>query len=458
VWTEFRRGLRIALTALVLTAPGAEAESLTDALIDAYKNSNILDQYRAVLRQSDEGVALNLSRLRPVLDYLARGDYQDTSLIDGGYTSRIGLTASMLLWDFGATRLDVEASKEIVLATRELLRDFEQSILLSAVTAYLSVREQTQNVSLALNNVRVITEQLRAAQDRFEVGEVTRTDVAQAEARLARADSNLTVAQTNLEIAREDFVLAVGRAPGSLDPVPPAPRIPSNLSSAKSIARDRHPLVQQGQHNVRSTELASAALQRAIYPAFRGGLGIDRVFREGSNNDSTDGNAFVSLQGPIYSGGAISARYRQSVAISEEARSELNQTTIRVLNGVGAAWASLNGAEAAFRATVREVEAQQIAFEGVQEEARLGARTTLNVLDAEQDLLEARTSQVTARVIADRAVYELLSSLGLLTVDYLGLNVPTYDATAYYNAVKGAPATSTQGAALDRVLKSIARE
>lgn len=458
MWTEIRRGFQIALTVVALAAPAAEAETLTDALIDAYKNSNILDQYRAILRQSDEGVALNLSRLRPVLDYVADARYNDSSLVSGGYSSSVGLTASMLLWDFGASRLDVEASKEVVLATRELLRDFEQRVLLSAVTAYLSVREQTQNVALAENNVRVISEQLRAAQDRFEVGEVTRTDVAQAEARLARAQSNLTVSQTQLEIARENFVLAVGRAPGNLEPVPPAPRIPTNLGTAKSLARDRHPEIQQGQHNVRSTELASAALQRAVYPTFRGGLGVDRVFREGSGNDSTDGNVFVGLQGPIYSGGAISSRYRQSVANSEEARSELNQTTIRILNGVGAAWASLNGAEAAFRASVREVEAQQIAFEGVQEEARLGARTTLNVLDAEQDLLEARTSQVTARVVADRAVYELLSSLGLLTVDYLGLNVPTYDATAYYNAVKDAPATSTQGAALDRVLKSIARE
>ena len=294
--------------------------------------------------------------------------------------------------------------------------------------------------------------------DRFEVGEVTRTDVAQAEARLARAQSNLTVAQTNLEIAREDFTLAVGRPPGNLQPVPPPPRIPQSLANAKSLARDRHPQVLQGQHDVRSTELASAALQRAVYPTFQGGLGVDRVFREGSNNDSTDGNVFVGLRGPIYSGGAISSRYRQSVANSEQARAELNQSTIRILNGVGAAWASLNGAEAAFRASVREVEAQEIAFEGVQEEARLGARTTLDVLDSEQDLLEARTSRVTARVIADRAYYDLLRSVGLMTVDYLGLNVPTYDATAYYNAVKDAPATSTQGAALERVLKSIARE
>ena len=353
---------------------------------------------------------------------------------------------------------DVEASKEVVLATRELLRNFEQEVLLAAVATYLDVNEQTQNVALAQNNVRVITEQVRAAQDRFEVGEVTRTDVAQAEARLARAESNLTVAQTNLEIAREDFVLAIGRPPGNLEPVPPAPRLPGNLSAAKSLARERHPLVEQGQHNVRATELASAALQRAIYPQFRGGVGVDRVFREGSGNNSTDGNVFVGIQGPIYSGGAISSRYRQSVANSEEARSELNQTAIRVLNGVGAAWASRNGAESAFRASTREVEAQQIAFEGVQEEARLGARTTLDVLDSEQDLLEARTSRVRARVIADLAVYQLLSSIGLMTVDYLGLNVPTYDATAYYNAVKGAPATSTQGAALDRVLKSIARE
>lgn len=440
-----------------LTVSAAPAETLTDALIDAYRNSQILEQNRALLRVQDENVAQQLARLRPVLDYVADFGYADSTIINQGYTTSIGLTARMLLYDFGATRLDVEAAKETVLAAREALRDVEQIVLFSAVQAYLGVLLEQQNVSLAQNNVRVISEQLRAAEDRFQVGEVTRTDVAQAEARLARANSNLTVSQTNLAIAREQFVLAIGRPPGNLDPVPPPPPLPTALDQAKSVARDRHPTILQAQRNVRATELTTEALQRAIYPTFEGSIGVDRVWRENSQN-STDGNVFLGLRGPIYSGGAISARYRQAIATTEQARFTLNQTVLERLLDVGDAWATLNGARSVFVASQQEVQAQEIAFEGVSEEARLGARTTLDVLDSEQDLLDARTTLVRADIEEDRAVYALLSAVGLLTVDGLGLNVPTYDVTSYYNAVKDAPATSTQGAALDRVLNSIARE
>jgi outer membrane protein len=159
----------------------------------------------------------------------------------------------------------------------------------------------------------------------------------------------------------------------------------------------------------------------------------------------------------LYAGGRLSSIYRQALAGRDQARAGLHQTVAQIGQGVGAAWANLTAASASIEASDRQVRAAQTAFEGVREEARLGARTTLDVLDAEQDLLAARTNRVSAEATRVVQVYALLSAMGLLTADHLGLGIPTYDPAAYYNAVKDAPATSAQGRALDRVLEAIGK-
>ena len=208
----------------------ARAETLADALIAAYRNSNLLEQNQAILRAADEDVAQAVASLRPVVAFIADGQYgYSQTLLDSGITvsneglfANYSVTAQMTLFDFGRTQLAIEAAKEIVLATREALIAIEQQVLLAAVSAFVDVRLQQEIVSLRENNVRVIAEQLRAAQDRFEVGEITRTDVAQAEARLAEAEANLVLAQGDLAIARENYRAATGNYPGVLS-APPAP-------------------------------------------------------------------------------------------------------------------------------------------------------------------------------------------------------------------------------------------
>lgn len=182
--------------------------------------------------------------------------------------------------------------------------------------------------------------------------------------------------------------------------------------------------------------------------------GVGREWRDGGEN-STNTNIGLGLQGPIYQGGALSAFYRQSLARTEGARAALNQAVLVIRRQVGTEWAAVQAARAVIVASAEGVQANEIAFEGVQEQQRVGERTTLDVLDAEQELLDARTALLSANIQAAQSVYDLLRAMGLLTVDYLGLPVPTYDPTLYYNAVKDAPATSTQGARLDRVLESI---
>ena len=447
------RVMRAAVLTLGLVVAGLplRAETLADALIAAYRNSNLLERNRAVLRAADEDVAIALSSLRPVVTLDAAGTY--SNLRFDQLQASLALSAEITLYDFGRNRLAVDVQKETVLATREALVALEQQVLLDAVRAYVNVRLSGEIVSLRQSNERLITQELRAARDRFELGETTRTDVALAEARLATSRSDLIAAQGDLLVARENYRLAVGRYPGNLAPPPRAPRTARTLDEARGIASRTHPSIRQAQREVTVGELNMARAKAGLRPTVtaRASIGLD------DQNIGQSRSASIGLNQTLYAGGRLSAIYRQAFARRDQARAILLQTTAEVGQQVGEAWANLTVASASIEASDREIRAAQTAFDGVREEALLGARTTLDVLDAEQNLLSARTNRVSAEATRYVGVYQLLSSMGLLTVDHLGLGIPTYDPAAYYNAVKNAPATSAQGRKLDRVLKSIGR-
>jgi len=265
----------MSVSLIVGAALPVSAETLADALIAAYRNSNLLAQNQAVLRAADENVAEAVASLRPVVAFVADGQYgYSEELLDSGITvsaedlfANYSVTAQMTLFDFGRTQLAIEAAKETVLATREALISIEQQVLLSAVSAFVNVRLQQEIVSLRENNVRVIGEQLRAAQDRFEVGEVTRTDVAQAEARLAQARANLVVAQGDLAIARENYRAATGSYPGALSAPPAPPRTADTLDAARSVALRTHPSIRQAQREVKAAELNVARARANLKPS-----------------------------------------------------------------------------------------------------------------------------------------------------------------------------------------------
>lgn len=443
-----RAALALALAAAPLPAA---AETLADTLIAAYRNSNLLEQNRALLRAADEDVAQAVSLMRPVVEFSAGGSY--ASQRPDQLVGSLDLLAQLTLFDNGVNRLTVEAAKETVLATRQALVAREQQVLLSAVRAYVGVRLQEEILALRQANLRLVTQELRAAQDRFEVGEITRTDVALAEARLAASRSELVAAEGDLAIARENFLLAVGRAPGRLAAVPRLPRTADSIEAARRVAAQGHPLVRQAQHEVAAAQLGVARSKAGMGPTItaQAGIGVD------DGRGEPRRSASVAFSQRLYAGGRLSSVYRQALARRDAARARLHQTVAEVNLGVGEAWANLRVAEASIVASDRQIRAAQTAFEGVREEARLGARTTLDVLDAEQDLLTARTNRVSAEATRIVQVYALLAAMGLLTVDHLGLGIPTYDPAAYYNAVKQAPATSAEGRALDRVLEKIGK-
>lgn len=446
----------------------ASAENLADALASAYNNSGLLTQYRAVLRAADEDVAVAIAALRPVIGWSSSIEYSKARLktpsmffpaTSDGTSVTLGLGMEWTLWDGGASQMTVDAKKEAVLATREALVGVEQNVLLQAVDAYMSVRSASETVALRQNNVRVITEELRAAKDRFEVGEVTRTDVAQAEARLAAANSAFAQAQGDLVSAQEYYVEAVGRRPGALTPPPSVPATAKTMSEAKAIAVRNHPDVKQAQHEAAAADLAVAITRASTNPtvSLNSSLGIEENFD--STNFSKAGSVSLEAKGPIYSGGKISALMRQAVANRDSARAKLLVSTRSAERSVGAAFSNLKVARAARGAYDQQVRAATVAFRGVREEATLGARTTLDVLNAEQELLDAQASLISARNNEYVAAYALLEAMGLLTAEHLKLKVQRYDAAAYYNQVQNAPALmSKQGRQLDRVLQGLGKK
>lgn len=454
-----KRALWIAGLAAVTALP-VQADTLRHVMVDAYSNSNLLEQNRYLLRIQDEGVAQAVAQLRPVFSFVTslNRTYSSTSTS----TATASLVGEYLIYDGGARRLAIEAAEEMVLAAREQLVTLESQVLLDAVTAYMNVWRDLQVVGVRERNVRVIIQQLRAARDRFEVGEDTRTDVAQAEAQLATARSELAGAQGAFEISRELFNLAVGRYPGNLSGPGSIPNIPRSEAAAQTLARQQHPAIRALQHEVTAAELGIEQSRAGLRPqlSFDGSVTETFLNEASPSSEGTGATIGLTLTQPIYRGGQLLSLERQSRAQAAAVRFGLNQQVRLNLQAVGNAWALMNIAGAQIQAADQRISAAELAFAGVREEASLGARTTLDVLDAEQDVLDARISRIEAQTDLYLSSYQLLSASGLMTVSALNLNVPQYDPAAYADMFSNAPSrvNSPQGSQLDSMLESIGRD
>lgn len=470
---RFKSRLLGAATALVLATVQpltAAAETLADTLVSAYNNSGLLAQNRALLRAADEDVAQVVAGLRPIINWTADmsrrfGRTERRSAIPGVSTgirtnyATIGISLDLLLYDFGTTRLSAQAARESVLATRESLRDIEQQVLLRAVAAYLNVRRTAELVSVRQSNLRLLQEELRATRDRFEVGEVTRTDVALAEAQMASARAGLAAAQGDRRQAVEEFRNAVGRDPGALSPPAQLPRLSGDVAAAKGLAVRKHPDILGAQHLVAATDLSVRAAEADMKPkvSFSTSLSASEEVRGGDYERL--GSVGISVGGPIYQGGRLSSVVRKAMAQRDQQRAGLHLARLRVEQDVGNAYADLLAAQSSREARIEEVRAARVAFEGLREEAKLGARTTLDVLDAEQNLLDAQSGLIDAETSLYIAAYTVLETIGELTARDLRLDVQIYDPAAYYDLVKDAPVPiSPQGQKLDRVLRALGKQ
>jgi outer membrane protein len=303
-FSHFARCLAGSVTAtalLALSAP-AEAETLGNALVSAYKTSDLLDQNQALLRAADEDVAGAVSALRPVVAWILQSEWSDGGPQGEITTNQVGLSLDWTVYDFGRNRLGIDIARETVLATRQALVGIEQNVLLAAVQAYMDVRRAADQVGINENSVRVIGEELRAAQDRFEVGEITRTDVALAEARLAAGRAALAAAQGDLDVARASYKAAVGHLPDRIEGIPPTPALPGSMEEAQSIALRLHPTIRQAQHQAKVADLQieAAAAQR------RPTIGAELRTATDDEGDNS-GSASLQLSQTIYAGGRLSA-------------------------------------------------------------------------------------------------------------------------------------------------------
>lgn len=448
------------LMGAVSLAPGALwAESLTDALISAYRNSHLLEQNQAVLRAADEDVATAVGTLLPVVSFVARATYQKLDGFEGGlYSSSTGptLSVSLPLLDFGRNRLTIDSRNEAVQATRASLVNVEQQVLLDAASAYVNVSLQTELVAAQQSNVHLISEDLQAAKDRFDVGEVTKTDVALAEAQLASANASLAEAQGNLTIARERYNAAVGHYPTKLSALPKSPVAIKTLDEARAVALRGHPSLIQAQHQAKAADIGVNIARAQMRPSVDLTTTVTQPYSD-SGRGVAYGTVGVELDQTIYAGGRLSSAYRKAIQQQTQAHAAQLQTVVDVNESVGRAWTNIQVARASITANDEQIRAAQAAYDGVKQEAALGSRTTLDVLNAEQDLLSARASRLTAQANLYIGQYTLLSTMGMLTADKLHLGIPTFDPEAYYNVVKHAPATSSRGAKLDRILNTLGK-
>ncbi len=443
--------------ALPFAAP-AQADSLETALVQAYQNNPTLNSQRAVVRATDENVPVALSGYRPKVTINASGGEQSLSstaktsgivpgtptnyLTQSGYNAPYGAgaTISQTLYNGFQTANRTRAAESQVFAARETLRSTEQTVLLSAATAYMNLLRDSAILDLQRRNVEVLQEQLRQTRDRFNVGEVTRTDVAQSESSLAAGRSQVLSAQATYTASLATYRQVIGVDPGKLAPGTPVDRFsPTKVNDAIAIGSATHPTVTTAQYNVDVAEQTVKVAEGALAPtiSLQGNFQQNFMSPSGLNTyQSYTASVLGQLSVPIYQGGAEYATIRQAKETLGQKRIDLDTARDQARQNVVQSWGQLDAAKANIEATQAQVTSSEIALNGVREEARVGQRTTLDVLNAQQVLVNARVALVTAQHDRVVASYTLLASVGRLSPQVLGLAVPVYNPVVHYHQVR----------------------
>jgi outer membrane protein len=435
--------LSIGALLAVATPSFVRAETISGALAKAYVTSPELNAQRAAVRAADESMPRALSGYRPTITATADAGYQHTEpgTREINTTPRgVGVTVNQNLWNGNRTANSVRQVDSQIFQSREQMRISEQTLLGNAASSYMNVLRDTAIYNLRRNNVDVLAEQLRQVRDRFAVGEVTRTDVAQSEAALAQGNSDAFVAQSNLQTSLANYRQFIGEQPKSLSPAQPLEKlVPRSLDQAISSSQSQHPSIVAALHSADAAELAVKLAEGQLYPTVGLTGNVSRRYDAQNSPGSRSYTAAVvgQLSVPIYEGGAVYALVRQSKEQFGQARLIADLQREQVRSQVVSAWGFWQNSRQLIESVQAQVRAAEIALNGVREEARVGQRTTLDVLNAQQSLLNARVNLVTAQ--RDRVVgsYSLLSAVGNLSARTLGLNAPNYDPTVHYDQVKG---------------------
>ncbi|TMJ15097.1 MAG: TolC family outer membrane protein [Alphaproteobacteria bacterium] len=436
--------LAAAATSALLVAGAGQAETLREALVRTYNSNPTITGQRAQLRSLDEGVAIARAQGRPQLSATA-GLNQDIAQTGGGVGRNIsaGINASYPLFNGGRVRNSIRAADERVLAGRANLRATEGDIFTEAVGAYMDVIRDRSIVTLNSNQVKVLETNFQATRDRFEVGDLTRTDVAQSEARLALARSNLAGAQGRLEGSEENYRRVIGDLPDELAPPPPLPTLPTTADQAVEIALANNSDVAALAAQIRAAGLDVRVARADRLPTVNANgtaeainyLGTAaRQFAPGAPDTVTQTGLGVSARIPIYQGGIVGARVRQLQSVQSQLLERGVEVERLVIANTRAAFASYEAAQLAIRSNETAVAANTLALEGTRAEQSVGTRNVLDVLNAEQELLNSQVALVTAKRDAYVAGFALLNAMGQAEAQDLNLDGgQLYDPVAHYD-------------------------
>lgn len=439
-----------AFTAIFAVPAGAAAETIFGALSKAYENNSALNSARAGVRVTDEGVAIAKSGRRPIITGVGTVTYSNTD--PAGFigstrlaTGSFGITLSQSLFDGFQTRNNVKTAKAQVRAARENLRNTEQNTLFDAASAYMDVILFRQISALRQRNLEFLGEQVRAARSRFEVGEGTRTDVAQAEASRSAAQAQLTAARAQAESAAAVYRQLVGVSPGRLKAANPVMKLmPRSIEAAYAVAERDHPAILATKHVVDASSYAVKSAEGTLLPSLSAEVGISRDFRRSNGpmgpglTDGTSNTARIgaTLRVPIYQGGRASGVVRQSKESLGQARIDVDVSRDQVRAAVASAWTQFEASRRNVEANRALVAAARLALNGVVEERKVGQRTTLDVLNAQADVINAQINQVNSERDTVVASYAILSATGRLSARRLGLRVRLHKPKEHYEAVK----------------------
>ncbi|MEP3047347.1 MAG: TolC family outer membrane protein [Roseibium sp.] len=419
-----------------------EAETIRESLSLAYANNPTLNAARAQLRGVDENVPQALSGWRPSISASAgAGGIRSSSDGRDSYRNNasISLAVSQTIFRGFRTINSTRQAESVVNAQRQSLVSTEQDTLLGAATSYVDVIRDTALVSLQRSDLVFLQEQVRAAKDRFEVGEGTRTDVSQAEARAAEARASLNVALANLNSSRAIYRQFVGVEANNLSADTSIKRqVPKSLDLALQISKDKQPLIRQAQHLVDAAVFNIKGIEGELLPTITLDGSIGRDWNPSNTVDvNDDARIFGNVSIPIYQSGTVSSRVRQAKEELGQTRLQLDVARDQVRANVISAWGNFQAAEASIVAAQAAVAAQQLALEGVIEEQRVGQRTTLDVLDAQRELVTQQSNLVSAERNRIVGGYQLVAAIGQLDAESLGLNVARYNPRQHYDAVRG---------------------
>lgn len=419
----------------------AQAQTLDEALSMAYSSNPALQAARYQTRSVDESVSQARAGYRPTVQFSGSTGVSHSD-VDGfeADTNPVSLGAQVTqpLYRGGRTTSGVALAENNVRSSRNSLVGTEQEILLNVVTSYMDVYQYQSVLQLNTNNERVLAKQLEATKDRFSVGEVTKTDVSQAESRKARATSDRIEAMGNLSTARANFERYVGQVPVDLDKPSFTYQLPATLEESLALAKQNNPNLKAAEYALEASSNNIDVVRGEVLPEVSAVASYAKDWEPSSSVDEQEVfTGVVQLSVPLYQSGAVSSRVRSAKHVKRQRELELRDSLRSVQESTIQAWDLLSTARASIISRRAQVRAAQIALDGVKQEANVGSRTVLDTLDAEQELLDARVNLVSAERSEMVASYQLLAALGKLTAKDLGLDVALYSPEQHYEDVKG---------------------